>query len=107
MVEEGALLSRVRELSGVLFDAPYRLEVLAAIGRIERHEFTTAELQALVDEPLDSDSNVGRNLKKLQEAGLVGKIGGLWHRSETPLWAFANQWFQELTSTAESDSASR
>ena len=58
--------------------------------------FTTAELQALLDEPLDSDNNAGRNLKKMEEAGLVDRVGDLWHRHDSPLWAFCDAWLTQL-----------
>jgi len=90
------MLAEVRKTSEAVFGAPYRLEVIAAVGRLTRDAFTTRELQALLEPPLDSDMNAGRTLKKLEEAGLVAKTGALWHRRESPLWEFGSLWFDTL-----------
>lgn len=93
-------IAEVRRLSEVVFGAEFRLEIGAAIDRLGREAFTTAELQAVCQAPLDHSNNVGRNLKKFAEARLVTYVNGLWHRAESPLWTFCRQWEGSLVAVA-------
>ena len=90
------MLADARTVSERVFNAPYRLEISAAIHRIGDGPFTTAEIQALLAEPLDRDNNAGRNLKKLVEAGLLIQVDKLWQRRACPLWEFCETWLTEL-----------
>ena len=91
------MLAAARELSDALFESKYRLEVVAAIGRLRSATFTTPELKALLDDPLAHDNNAGRHLKRLSESCLIEKVDeGLWHRNPSPLWAFCAKWLNEL-----------
>jgi hypothetical protein len=90
------MLEEARRLSGVVFVAPYRLEVAAAIHRMQLETFKTSELQGILDPPLDHDNNAGRQLKRLEEAGLVESVDKLWHPKESPFWAHCDKWLRHL-----------
>ena len=95
------MLGEVRKISDHVFGAPFRLEIAAGIHRLQSETFTTAELQAQLDAPLDKDNNAGRNLKRLEDAGLLDHVGALWHRLSSPLWEFCDAWYVELTTVPD------
>ena len=90
------MVASARELSKVVFGSPFRLEIAAGIHRIRKAPFTTAELQAVLDDPLDRDNNAGRQLKRLAEANLVDNVGQLWSPQESALWEFCDNWLDHL-----------
>ena len=93
---EVAMLQDVRRVSRGVFDATYRLEIIAGVYRIKKDDFTTRDLLDALEHPLDNDNNAGRNLKKLAQAGLLGHETDLWHREPSTLWRFCGALYREL-----------
>lgn len=89
------MVELLREVSGALFSAPYRLEILRAIAGLEDDPFTSGTVHAAVlrqlGEGVDGPdkTTVNRTLTSLRSAALIEPAGrgGAYRRVTSTFWA--------------------